>query len=172
MVSTKKEKSRLGLDDEILGGTGGHADTPLALVATVADSESLDDFRLFALGALADFAPLITHRADGFAGLVAHCHPFDLATLGTFLVRGRVFVIAFRTDGFAGFTISMDSSALPANITSTLHGYTSFRFLDFGKSEFRSPDLTSYPTLLVALRQGHLPGQNRPKRKKKFLWNS
>ncbi|MST04430.1 MAG: hypothetical protein EXS49_02610, partial [Candidatus Pacebacteria bacterium] len=47
-------------------------------------------------------SPLITIPADGFAGLVTNCHIFDLSTLETFLVLGRVFDIAAMTDGFAG----------------------------------------------------------------------
>jgi len=103
---------------------------------------------------------LITRRADGFAGLVAHCHRFDLATLETFLVRGRVFAIAVQTDGFAGLTVFANSSTFFANITSTLHGYTSFRLLDFGKSKFRSPDLTIHSTLLLDLRQAQNANRN------------
>jgi hypothetical protein len=107
------------------------------LVATVAEAKSLDDFLLFALGTTVNLTQLITRIADGFAGLVASVHRFDLVTHETLLVRGRVSVtshpIAGRTDGFAGLTILTGSSALSADITSTLHGYTSFRFLDFEK---------------------------------------
>ena len=106
----------------------------------------------------------IAVRTDGFAGLVASMHRFDPATLETFLVRGRVSVtshlIAVRTDGFAGLTVFMDGSALSTDITSILHGYTSFRFLDFGKSKFRSPDLTIHSTLLLDLRQAQNANRN------------
>ena len=131
----------------ILGWVDVHTGTPLRLVAAVAEAESLYDFRLFAFGTTAYIAPLITRRADGFADLVAHFHRFDLATLEAFHVRGRVFAIAVRTDGFAGLTVLMDGSALSADTTNNLHGCTSFQSFGFGKSSFRSPNLTSYPTL-------------------------
>ncbi len=199
--SYKNERKKPALVLENLRGSWSDCQTssPLPLIATVAPVKSLDNFRFFALGTLANFTVLVAcladrfvglvarlHRfdlatletflvrgrvfvtscliavlTDGFAGLVAHCHRFDLATLETFLVRGRVFVtshlIAVLTDGFAGLLIFIDSRLLLADIAKILHGFTSFWFwVDLEKSKFRSPDLISYPTLLLALRQGHV----------------
>ncbi len=98
------------------------AGAPLALIATVAESERLDDFRLFALGARADFAPLVTCRTDGVARLVAHCHWFDLATLKTLLVRGWVFAIAVVTDGLASLLANSHPFDLTALKTLLVRG--------------------------------------------------
>ena len=106
--------------------SGSHVGAPLPLVASVAESKRLDNFRFLTFGALANLASPVAHVTDGFAGL----------------------------------TVFMDTSALSADITNTLHGYTSFRFLDFGKSEFSLPDLTSYPTLLSASRQAKNANRN------------
>ena len=51
----------------------------MTLVATVAASESLDDFRLLALGTFANFAPLVASTAT-FEGY----NDFRLLALGTF----------------------------------------------------------------------------------------
>ena len=104
---------------------------------------------------------MITHTTDGFARLVAHCHRFDLATLETFLMRGRVFAIAVRTDGFAGLPIFVNSCLLLADIANTLHGLTSFWFwVGLEKSKFRSPDLTTYPTVLKVVCQSKKENRN------------
>ncbi len=199
--SYKNEKKRPALVLENLRGSWSDCQTssPLPFVANVTKPARLDDFPLFTLGTLANFVPLvacladgfaglvaslhrfdlptletflvcgrvlvtsclIAVRTDGFAGLVAHCHRFDLPTLETFLVRGRVSVtshlIAVRTDGFAGLLIFIDSRLLIADTAKILHSLTSFWFwVDLEKSKFRSPDLISYPTLLLALRQGYV----------------
>ncbi len=126
MVATKKEKSRLGLDENILGGTGGHAGAPLTLVATVAESESLDDFCLLAIGTLADLAPLVAHTANRFDGL----------------------------------PIYVNSSFLSTRVANTLHNLTSFGlwvgFCLKKNEKIRPPDLTSYPILLLDLRQDQM----------------
>lgn len=78
-IGCYRKKSRLGPDEDILGGTGGYASAPLTLVATVAKAECLDDLRLFALGALANLTTPIAVVADRLAGFVARLHPFDLS---------------------------------------------------------------------------------------------
>jgi hypothetical protein len=155
-----KIKSRLGLGKNILGGTGGHAGTPLTLVATVAESEGLDDFRLFALGALANLAPLVTSIANRFAGLVARLHRFDPSTLRAGLVSGRIAVashlVASIANRCAGLAVFVNSSRLPTRVANTPHNLTPFGLrVGFGlkKDKIRSPNLILYPTLLLASRQ-------------------
>ena len=134
-VCNYKEKEPARVFERHSRGSSCETGAPLPLVASVAESERLNNFPFLAPGAFANLVSPVAVLTDGLAGFTASLHKPDLSTLRTPLVRRRVFGTAVVTDGLAGLTTSMDSFALPANITSTLHGHTSFRLLDFGKSE-------------------------------------
>ena len=88
-----------------LGGTNDHVGASLTLIASVAKAESLDNFFLFALCALANSASVIAFMTYSFTERAAHCHELNLSAFRAGLMGGRVFqtslAITVMTDGSA-----------------------------------------------------------------------
>ena len=102
----------------------------LTLIATSAEAERLNNFRLLTLGTLTNFTSLITILANRFARLVARLHRLDPSTFRAFLMSGSISIahpsVAALADWLTRLSFTVNYFGFFTDATNTFHETTSF----------------------------------------------